>query len=164
MNKVVISRIFMVVGIVLSIGAIAVIAMMVMGRLYIGLKEPGHDIAPAARTVCSEDIIKEYQLIISAPNGYGPTALEGLVKNISERGGPGDDTACYYIALHDASLRNDRQRIDQMHQGLTNSMKMRQAVELFYRLGVSQDVVKALVEMGKSDAGAGNKDGTSGQG
>mgnify|MGYP001643464275 CR=1 FL=1 len=160
MNKIVVSRIFIVVGIILSVGLVAAALMMMTGRLYIGLKEPSQDIAPAAKTICGEDIIKEYQSIVAAPNGYGPTALEGLVKKVSEHGGP----VCHYIVLHDASLRNDRQRIDQIHQELINSMKMRQAVEPFYRLGISQDTVKALVEIGKADAGAGNKDGTSGQG
>ena len=164
MNKVIVSRIFIIAGIVLSIGAIVAVIMMVMGRLHVGLKEPSQDIAPTVKMICGEDMIKEYRSIIAAPNGYGPTALEGLVKKISERGGPGDDTVCHYIVLHDASLRNDRQRIDQIHQGLINSMKMRQSVEPFYRLGISQDTVKALVEIGKADAGAGNKDGTPGQG
>ena len=164
MNKIVVSRIFIVVGIILSVGLVVAALMMMTGRLYIGLKEPSQDIAPAAKTICGEDIIKEYQSIITAPNGYSPTAFEGLIKKISEHGGPSNDAVCHYVVLHDASLRNDRQRIDQIHQELINSMKMRQAVEPFYRLGVSRDTVKALVEIGKADAGAGNNDGTSGQG
>ena len=100
----------MIAGIVLSVGVIVAVIMMVMGRLHVGLKEPSQDIAPTAKMICGEDMIKEYRSIIAAPNGYGPTALEGLVKKISERGGPGDDAVCHYIVLHDASLRNDRQR------------------------------------------------------
>ena len=69
MNKVIVSRIFMIVGIVLSVGAIVAIIMMVMGRLHVGLKEPSQDIAPTAKTICGEDIIKEYQSTIAAPNG-----------------------------------------------------------------------------------------------
>lgn len=162
-KKVLISRIFIGIGVAATLAAAAAGILLLLGRLQVSLKEPGQEVAVVGKTICDEDIIKDYQAVISGSQGYGATSLNPVVGKIKNKGGPANDATCHFIMLHDASLKNDRQNMDKLKETFVRSLKSRQVVESFYKLGINEQNVNVLVEIGKSEA-TGSGDGSPGEG
>ncbi len=137
---------------------------MIVGRGYLGLKQPNQQVAVVAQTVCGESIVNEYTGIINAAEGIGANALVDLVKKITNKGGPGEDAVCHYVILHDASLRGDKGAIDGLHEKFLQSLKSRQAVEQFYNLGITKQNAEVMVQIGKEGATQDSQDGSAGEG